>query len=86
MPPTANLAVGGIPKLKGIPMDQHPGVLILALIAAAIGGGYLFVQIAGACITLLGLGLGCAPKFAVVLGTLIAVGLTIHALTSRSTK
>lgn len=65
-------------------MNQQPGFLILVVIAALIGGGYLFVQMVGACIVLLGAGLGCAPDFAVVVGFFLAVGLFIHALTRGS--
>jgi hypothetical protein len=38
---------------------------------------------AGACITLLGVGLGCEPGFAVIAGFFLAVGLAIHALSKK---
>jgi hypothetical protein len=61
-------------------MKNNPVVSILVVLAALIGGGYLLVQMAGACIMLLGIGLGASPGVAVVAGFLIAVGLAIHAI------
>ena len=40
-------------------MDQQPGFLILVVVAAVIGGGWLLIQMIGACISLLSVGLGC---------------------------
>jgi hypothetical protein len=65
--------------------QQQPGLVILVVVAAVIGGGWLFLQIVGGCIALLGAGLGADPTFAVVAGFFIAIGLTVHALT-RSNK
>lgn len=59
-------------------MKPNPLLILLALIA----GGWLFIQMIGACISLLAFGLRCAPGFAVVGGFFLAVGLAIYALTS----
>ena len=59
-------------------MKPNPILILVAI----LGGGFLFVQMVGACIMLLGLGLRCAPGFAVVAGFFLALGLAIYALTS----
>ena len=54
-------------------MNQQPGFLILVVIAAVIGGGWLLVQMIGSCIALLSVGLGCGSEFSVIAGFLIAL-------------
>ncbi len=66
--------------------QQQPGFLILVVIVAVVAGGWLFIQMVGACIALLGVGLGCAPNFAVVGGFFLAIALTIYALTRKSNE
>jgi len=56
-------------------MNQQPGFLILVVIAAVIGGGWLLVQMIGSCIALLSVGLGCGSDFSVVAGCVIAVAI-----------
>jgi hypothetical protein len=60
-------------------VKPHPILILVAVVA----GGWLFIQLAGACISLLGVGLGCEPGFAVIAGFLLAVGLAIHALSKK---
>jgi len=67
-------------------MNQNPGFLILVVVVAVIFGGWLFLQMIGACIVLLGVGLGCAPDLAVVAGFFLAIALTIYALTRKDNK
>lgn len=66
--------------------QQQPGFLILVVIAAIIGGGWLFIQMVGGCIALLGIGLGTSPEFAVIGGFFLAIALTIYALTRKDNK
>ncbi len=63
-------------------MKPNPILILMAVVA----GGWLFIQMAGACIVLLGAGLGCDAGFAVVAGFFIAVGLVILALTTKGSK
>ncbi len=63
-------------------MKPNPVLILLAIIA----GGWLFVQMVGACIGLVGIGFGSSPGVAVVAEFLIAVGLAIHALTTGMRK
>jgi len=65
--------------------QQQPSFLILVVVAAAIGAIWLFLQIVGGCIALLGAGLGCDSGFAVVAGVVLAIVLTSLSLT-RSNK
>lgn len=66
--------------------EQQPGFLILVVIVAVIGGGWLFIQLIGGCIALLGVGLGTSPDFAVIGGFFLAVALTVFALTRKDSK
>ena len=66
--------------------QQDPVCLILVVIVAIIGGGWLFIQMVGGCIALLCVGLGCSPDFSVVGGFFLAVGLTVYALTRKDSK
>ena len=66
--------------------EQQPGFLILVVIAAVIGGGWLFIHLLGGCIALLGVVLGTSPEFAVVGGFCLAIALTIYALTRKDNK
>ena len=67
-------------------MDQQPGFLILVVVAAVIGGGWLLIQMIGACISLLSVGLGCGPDFAVVGGFFLAIAIALIALTRKGNK
>jgi len=66
--------------------QQQPGFLILVVAAAVIGGGYLFIQMVGACISLLGVGLGCGPDFAVIGGFFLAIAIAVIALARKDNK
>ncbi len=67
-------------------MNQQPGFLILVVIVAVIAGGWLFIQMVGGCIALLGIGLGTSPEFAVIGGFFLAIALTVFALTRKGNK
>lgn len=48
-------------------MKPNPILILVAILA----GGWLFVQMVGACIGIVGIGLGSSPGFAVVAGFFI---------------
>ena len=66
--------------------EQQPGFLILVVIVALVGAGWLFIEMVGACIALLGVVLGCAPEFSVVAGFFLAIALAVFALTRKGNE
>jgi len=65
--------------------QQQPGFVILVVVAAVIGGGWLLIQMIGACISLLSVGLGCGSDFSVIAGFFLAIAIALFVLT-RSNK
>jgi hypothetical protein len=66
--------------------QQQPGFVILVVVAAVIGGGWLVLQLIGACISLLSVGLGCGPDFSVVAGFFLAIAIALYAVTRKDSK
>jgi hypothetical protein len=67
-------------------MNQQPGFLILVVIAAVIGGGWLLIQMIGSCITLVSVGLGSSPDVAVIGGTLLALAIALLILAQKDNR
>lgn len=63
-------------------MKPKPILILLAILGCA----YFVMHMVGACIAIVGIGLGASPGLAVVAGFFIALGLAIHALTSGIRK
>jgi len=67
-------------------MNRQPGFLILVVVAVAFGGIYLFSQMVAGCISVLSVGLGCGPDFAVVGGFFLAIAIAVIALARKDNK